>query len=148
MRRPVFLFLLLLAAAPLFAVQKTTSTNIVEDVIRMAKAGVEDDTIIEFVEKYDGRFDVSADDLIALTEAKVSKDVIKAVVDEADSRNEDADKADDDRDDRRDGERRYVRPTYVSPYYVPRYYSPYSYYDPFWYGPRFSIGFGFGYRSY
>ena len=143
MRRLTFLFLFLLAATPLLAVQ-TTKETIVQDVIRMAKSGVDDDTIIEFVEKYDGRFDVSADDLIAMTEAKVSKDVVKAVVSEADSRNEEADKA-----DGRDAERTYVRPSTVYyPYYVPRYYSPYSYYDPFWYGPRLSIGFGFGYRGY
>ncbi|HEV7922946.1 MAG TPA: hypothetical protein VGR02_19340 [Thermoanaerobaculia bacterium] len=143
MRRLTFLFLFLLAATPLFAVQ-TSKTTIVEDVIRMAKAGVEDDTIIEFVARYDGHFDVNADDLIALTEAKVSKDVIKAVVGEADSRNEEADKA-----DGKDARRAYVRPsTLYYPYYAPRYYSPYSYYDPFWYGPRFSIGFGFGYGGY
>jgi hypothetical protein len=144
MRRLTFLFLFLLAATPLLAVQ-TTKETIVQDVIRMAKSGVDDDTIIEFVEKYDGRFDVSADDLIAMTEAKVSKDVIKSVVSEADARNEEADKA-----DGRDDERTYVRPSTVYyPYYAPRYYSPYTYYDPFWYGPRVSIGFGFGFgRSY
>lgn len=142
MRRLTFLFLLLLAATPLLAVQ-TSQATIVQDVVRMAKAGVEDDTIIEFVEKYDGHFDVSADDLIALTEAKVSKDVIKAVVGEADERNENADRA-----DGKDAERSYVRPSTVYyPYYVPRYYSPY-YYDPFWYGPRVSIGFGFGFGGY
>lgn len=149
MRRLGFLSLLLLAT-PLFAIQPAApkadaQKDVVQDVIRMAKAGVDDDAIIEFVEKSDGPFEVDADDLIAMTEAKVSKNVIRAVVNEADERNEEADKESADNDG---GTRSYTRPVYVSPYYVPRYYDPYRYYDPFWYGPRLSIGFGFGYRGY
>ncbi|MBV9497274.1 MAG: hypothetical protein JOZ54_23765, partial [Acidobacteria bacterium] len=71
MRRLGFLSLLLLAT-PLFAIQPAArkadaQKDVVQDVIRMAKAGVDDDAIIEFVEKSDGPFEVNADDLIAMT---------------------------------------------------------------------------------
>jgi len=45
---------------PLFAV----SNNVVDDVIRMQKAGVAEDEIIAFIHKGDSRLDVSADDMI------------------------------------------------------------------------------------
>jgi len=119
---------LVLVAAPLFAVQR----NAVDEVIRMTRAGVAEDTILDYLEKTDARIIVTGDDVIAMTDAHVSKAVIKAVVDAADSR----------RNDRSYRDRSYVAPRVVvtSPYY----YDPYYYYDPFWYRPSFSLSFGFG----
>jgi hypothetical protein len=122
---------LVLVAAPLFAVQR----NAVDEVIRMTRAGVAEDTILDYLEKTDARIVVTGDDVIAMTDAHVSKAVIKAVVDAADSR----------RNSRSNGDYRdrgYVAPRVVvaSPYY----YDPYYYYDPFWYRPSFSLSLGFG----
>lgn len=134
--RAALVVVLALAAAPLFAIdgQQQRPASLVDDVIRMTKAGVDEQAVLAFVEKYDGKFDVTADDLIAMSDAKVSRQVIKAVLDEADER---------------DGtvrERRevVVTPRYYPSYWGPRYYDPFYYYDPFWYGPRFSVGFSFG----
>jgi hypothetical protein len=128
---------LVLVAAPLFAVQR----NAVDEVIRMTRAGVAEDTILDYLEKTDARIIVTGDDVIAMTDAHVSKAVIKAVVDAADSRRNDRDYRD----------RSYVSPRVVvaAPYYYNPY--PYYYYDPFWYRPSFSLSFGFGsfgYRGY
>jgi len=137
MKRIVYaiaVLLLTVAATPLFAVQK----NLVDDVIRMSKAGVSEDSIVEFVQKTDGRFEVTADDVIAMSEAGVPKAVIHAVVNEAKAS----------QGDRRTTERQQVveRSTVVvAPgygYYRPYYYDPF--YDPFWYQPRLSFSFGFG----
>jgi len=126
--------LLSLIALPLFADEERQRTTLIEDVVRMAKAGVNDEAIIDFVRKSDKGYEVNADDLIAMTDAHVSKDVIKAVIDEADERDGIAGR----------GRERVVRPRYV--YASPYWYDPW--YDPFWYGPRLSIGFGFGPRYY
>ena len=147
MKRLILLLAVLLFTAPLFALDEANRADrpdrarrtviIVDDVIRMAQAGVGDDAIIAYVRNSREPFDVSADDLIAMTNAHVSEKVMKAVEDEAATRK--------DRDyDRRDT--RESRSTvYVTPY--PYYYDPYyyPYYDPFWYGPRVSFGFGFGF---
>jgi uncharacterized MnhB-related membrane protein len=116
---------LLLVAAPLFAVQR----NVVDEVIRMAKAGVAEDAVLEYIDKTDARIVVTGDDVIAMTEANVPKAVIKAVVDAAAARR-----------DRRD----YRDRSYVSPRVViaPSYYDPYYYYDPFWYRPSVYLNFG------
>jgi hypothetical protein len=135
---------LVLMAAPLFAVQR----NAVDEVIRMTRAGVAEDTILDYLEKTDARIVVTGDDVIAMTDAHVSKAVIKAVVDAADSRRNDRN----DRNDRDYRDRRYVAPRVVIA--APYYYDPYYYYDPFWYRPSFSLNFGFGgfgyggYRGY
>lgn len=118
---------LLLIAAPLFAVQR----NAVDEVIRMTKAGVAEDAILEYIDKTDARIVVTGDDVIAMTEANVSKAVIKAVVDAAAARR--------DRRDYRD--RSYSGPRVVI---APSFYDPYYYYDPFWYRPSLSLNFGFG----
>jgi hypothetical protein len=118
-----------LFAAPLFAVQR----NAVDEVIRMTRAGVAEDTILDYLEKTDARVVVTGDDVIAMTDAHVSKAVIKAVVDAADSR--------------RSSNRDYRDRGYVAPRVVvaaPYYYDPYYSYDPFWYRPSFSLSFGFG----
>jgi hypothetical protein len=117
---------LLLIAAPLFAVQR----NAVDEVIRMTKAGVSEDTMLEYIDKTDARIIVTGDDVIALTEANVPKPVIKALVDAADAR-------------RGSHDRSYASPrvAVVAPAY---YYDPYYYYDPFWYRPSLYLGFGFG----
>lgn len=146
MKRYLFLALLLtFAAVPLFAARRTS--NIVDDVIRMQKAGVAEDEIVAFVHRGDSRMDVNADDMIALHDAGVSRAVIKAILDESDARGE-----------RRDGYRRddgyaysySARPVYAYggyPYYYDPFYSPY-YYSPYWYGPTVSLGFNFGFGRY
>ena len=116
-------------AAPLFAVQR----NAVDEVIRMAKAGVAEETIIEYIDKTDARIVVTGDDVIAMTEANVPKAVIKAVVDAADAR----------RDQRDYRDRSYASPRVVVA--APYYYDPYYYYDPFWYRPSLYLNFGGGF---
>ena len=126
----VAVLFLITAASPLFAAQR----RLVDDIVRMSRAGVSEDSIISFVQNVRGPIDLTADDLIVMTDAGLPKDLIKAVVDESAARN---------------GQNYDRRATVYSPsvqYYVPYYspfYSPY-YYDPFFYGPRFSVGFGFG----
>jgi len=114
-----------MVAAPLFAVQR----NVVDEVIRMTRAGVAEDAILEYVDKTDIRIVVTGDDVIAMTEANVPKAVIKEVVDNSG------------RNDRSYRDRGYVSPRVVV---APYYYDPYYYYDPFWYRPSLYLGFGFG----
>jgi len=134
--RAAAVLVLIVAAAPLFAIDdQQKPARLVDDVIRMTRAGVDEETIVRFVEKSDGKIDVSADDLIAMTDAKVSRKVIKAVLDEADQR---------DGTPRTERRTVVVSPGYYPAYYGPRYYDPFYYYDPFWYGPRFSFSVGFG----
>src|SRR5436309_1059036 len=119
MKRAVHAVLILMAAMvamPLFAADRT---NIIDDVIRMTRAGVAEESIVEFVHKSDARFDVNADDMIAMTDAKVSRFVMKALLDEADVRNG--------RPEAKDVYEQ--RTVIVRPYYA---YDPYPYYyDPF-----------------
>jgi hypothetical protein len=138
--RTLAVTLVALIAVPLFA----ASANLVDDVIRMYKSGVPEDAIIQFVQKANTRFDVNADDLIALSDAKVPRTVIKAVLDEADVRNG----RENVRDTRTaDGSRTtvVVSPGYGYGYYgyAPYWYDPW-FYDPFYYGGRFSVGVNFG----
>ena len=123
------------------------NVNIVDEVMRMWKSNVAEDDIIAYVHKADTHFTVSADDVIAMSDAKVPRTVIKAVLDEADYRG----------DRSRPVERRstvYVAPSYYGGYYGygpgyygPGYYDPF-YYDPFFYGPRFSFGVGVGFGHF
>jgi hypothetical protein len=127
---------LLTAAAPLFAAQR----RLVDDIVRMSRAGVSEDSIITFVQNTRGPIDITADDLIVMTDAGLPRGLIKAIVDESAVRNSN--------NQRYRSDRSYSPSVavYASPYYYPYYspfYSPY-YYDPFFYGPRVSIGFGFG----
>jgi hypothetical protein len=128
--------LLLAVAAPAFAVR---TVMVVDEVIRMSKAGVGDAEIIAYVKKTPDMFEINGDDVIAMNDAHVSSAVMKFVIDESAARMKDARN-----DDRRSRETRtvYVRPM-VSPYYYDPYY--YGYYDPFWYGPRAYFGFGVGF---
>lgn len=133
--------LLVLLAVPLFAEEerdRTPRRTLVDEVIRMANAGVNDEAIIAYIRKSDERVEVTADDLIALTDAKVSKDVIKAVIDYADER--------DGTSRSRSRERVVYRPVYSS--YWGGWGDPF--WDPYWYGPhlRFGVGIGFGYPYY
>ena len=127
--------LLVLIAVPLFAEtrDRTPVPTLIDDVVRMSKAGVDDEAIIQFIQKSDERVDVTADDLIALTDAKVSKDVIKAVIDYADER---------------DGGRRESKRERVVYRPVPYWGYGDPFWDPYWYGPRLHIGFGFGFGGY
>jgi hypothetical protein len=140
------LLFLTLASAPIFALDRNDPANrsdrgrhqtVVEDVIRMAQAGVSDDAIISYVVHTRDRFDVTADDVIAMNNAHVSKEVVKAVMDESGAR--------DDRRYANQTQRVYVAPAPYYGWYDP-FYGPY--YDPFWYGPRVAIGFGFGYGRF
>src|ERR1051326_5300956 len=106
MKRHLFLALLLcFAAVPLFAARRTS--NIVDDVSRM---------------------DVSADDMIALHDAGVSRAVIKAILDESAARGERRDSYR--RDDGYDGYGYGYAPSVYLYGGYPYFYSPY-YYDPF-----------------
>lgn len=104
----------------------------VDEVIRMSKAGAGDDEIIAYIRRNDQAFDVSGDDVIAMTEANVSKAVIKEVIDESSARMR-RDRSID-REDRSDRGRTRV-------YIGAGWYNPY-WYDPYWYGPHLSISFG------
>ena len=140
-----FIAVLLTAAAiPAFALDdrnatSTKAANVVDEVIRMWKSSVPEEDIVAYVHKVNTRFSVSADDIIDMTDAKVPRTIIKAVLDEADRR-------DDGRYDRRSTV--YVAPAPYYGYYGPAYYGPGYYdpffYDPWFYGPRVSVGFGFG----
>jgi hypothetical protein len=125
MKRLFLAALFLLVATNAFAIARTVL--VVDDVIRMSKAGVGDDEIIAFVRKSDEPFDVTGDDVIAMTDAKVSRAVVKAVIDESSARM------------RKDRSR--TRTVYVSPYYDP-------WYDPFYDSPRLYLGLSFGPRFY
>src|ERR1043166_7090652 len=145
MKRHLLVALLIsFAAVPLFAARRTT--NIVDDVIRLQKAGGAEDEIIAFVHKGESRMDVTADDMIALHDAGVSRAVIKAVLDESDARGERRD---------RDGRNYGYSYSYAAPVYG--YYGVPYYYDPYWYapwygygywGPRVAIGFNFGFGGF
>jgi hypothetical protein len=144
--------LLFLAAAPVFAfdspdrdqraADRHDRTTVIDDVIRMTQAGVSDDAIIKYVHESRDGYAVNADVIIAMTDAHVSKQVLDAVMDDAYGR-----------DDRRTGDRRsttttvYVRPSVLYDPWVYGYGYGYGY-DPFWYGPSFSLGFGWGGRYY
>jgi hypothetical protein len=142
--KPIHLLtiLLILIAATLFAARR--DTNIVDDVVRMQKAGIAEEEIIAFVHKGESRLDVTADDMIALHDAGVSRNVIKAILDESDARGE--------RRDTNRGRDYGYAPRYTYGYYgVPYFYDPW-YYDPWYYGygwgPRVSLGFNFGFGRY
>jgi len=150
MRRTIFaVALLLITAVPAFAVTRTVM--VVDDVIRMSKAGVGDEEIIAFVKKTRQPFEVNGDDVIAMQEAHVSSAVMKVVIDESaatmrDERRRDYDRSDDRTyDDSRSETLVYVSPGFYSPWYDPFYYGWYPYYRPYWYGSGVFIGGGFGF---
>lgn len=128
--------LIIAIATPLAAAERN---NVVDEVIRMWKANVPEETIIQYVEKADARFTVSADDVIDMADAKVPRTVIKAVLDEADARG--------DTSRREERPRTVYVPRYYSGWYGPSYYDPW-YYDPWYAGPRFSLGVGFGFGHF
>src|SRR5258708_6039637 len=88
----VVLFALLISTAAFALDDRSTrndrdrNANVVDEVMRMWKANVAEDDIIAYVHKADTRFTVTADDVIAMSDAKVPRTVIKAVLDEADYR--------------------------------------------------------------
>jgi hypothetical protein len=135
--------LLLAVAAPAFAVR---TVIVVDEVIRMSKAGVADDNIIAYVKNTPNAYEVNGDDVIAMNDAHVSSAVIKYVIDESSARMKEARSDDRSRRTTRT-ETVYVRPSYVTAY--PYYYDPFYYgYDPFWYGPRVYLGFGRGFGGF
>src|SRR5205085_6745476 len=90
------LAVILLVAAPLFALDDASrdrrddrrGPTVIDEVIRMSEAGVADSAIIAYVNNVREPFAVTADDLIALTNAHVSEAVIRSV--QNDSSNRDA----------------------------------------------------------
>jgi hypothetical protein len=52
----------------------------VDDVIRLSKAGLSDDVIIQQIRKKGQRFDLSTDQLVQLKSASVSERVIQAMI--------------------------------------------------------------------
>ena len=79
-----FLFLLMMAVASLSAGQ----TKLVDDVIRMSRAGVSEETIVAFVQTLRDRPAVTADEVIAMKSAGVSDMVIQAMIAEQPARPE------------------------------------------------------------
>src|SRR6059036_2845016 len=75
-RRIAIAFIALLIAAVAAPLSAAERNNIVDEVIKMWKANVGEDTIIEYVHKADARFTVSADDVIDMADAKVPRTVI------------------------------------------------------------------------
>ena len=67
----------LVVAMPLLAL----TTNVIDDVLRMTRAGVDEETILAYVNGEQRPFEVTADDMIAMTTAHVSQKVVQAVVD-------------------------------------------------------------------
>jgi hypothetical protein len=128
--------LLLAVAAPAFAVR---TVMVVDEVIRMSKAGVADDAVIAYVKKTPNAFEINGDDVIAMNDAHVSSAVMKFVIDES------AERMKEDRRD--DGKSRETTNVYVRPMVSPYYYDPYyyGYYNPYWYGPSAYFGFGVGF---
>jgi hypothetical protein len=66
---------LLLAMTTLNAAPMTNA-----DVIKMARAGIDESVIITSIQNAENGFDTSADGLIALNEAKLSKPIINAII--------------------------------------------------------------------
>src|ERR1019366_8024661 len=60
---------------------QTTRMMTVDDVIRLSKAGLSDDVIIQQIKKKGQRFDLSTDQLVQLKSASVSERVIQAMID-------------------------------------------------------------------
>ncbi|HUJ15618.1 MAG TPA: hypothetical protein VL284_17660 [Thermoanaerobaculia bacterium] len=141
MKRSLTFAIALLVAVPMFALDgqpaPVTPTPeraerrivVVDDVIRMAQAGVSDDAIISYIRGVRDPFEVTSDDLIALSNARVSDRVVRELQAQAAAS----------RDTRRPATRSAV---VVAPYAYgyPYYYDPF--YSPLWY-PRLSVGFGF-----
>jgi hypothetical protein len=50
------------------------------DVLKLAKSGVGDDVLLAFVQNQKGLFRLSTDDILALKDAKVGSDVIRAML--------------------------------------------------------------------
>jgi hypothetical protein len=154
MRRTIFVVaFLLISAVPAFAVTRTVM--VVDDVIRMTKAGVADDAIIAYVRKGVQPFEINGDDVIAMQDAHVSPAVMKFVIDESAATMRDARRRDGYRyhydaryDDGYDGRTVvYVSPGLYSPWYDPFYYGwypYYGYYRPYYGGGFIGIGVGFG----
>ncbi len=74
--------LLLVCAVPAFA----RTIIIVDEVIRMTKAGVDEGAIVAYVHKYGEPFQINGDDVIAMNEAHVPPAVFRAVIDESGAR--------------------------------------------------------------
>jgi len=76
------LFCLRILALPLFllcsALPAATIKN--DDIVKMVKAGLDEDIILSSIKNSDAQFDTSATGLIALSEAKVPKTIVTAML--------------------------------------------------------------------
>jgi len=115
--------LTLLAVACLFAALPLCAFNdnkgLVDEVIRMSRAGVAEDAIIAYVVHTSGRFDVTADDIIAMRDANVPPRVIRVMIEESRVRTPDT-----------GYEHASVRDHDPTPPWT-------QIYDPWWYMPRY-----------
>lgn len=90
-RLPLLLGLVLVGMSPVAKTQTSYPSSItlapqakpmaVADVIKLSKAGLSDDTIIEQIRKKNQHFDLSTDQLIQLKDAHVSERVIQVMID-------------------------------------------------------------------
>ena len=139
---------LLLAAVPTLALDNDRHDGkgqaLVDEVIRMSQGGVGEDEILTFIKAESGNYSISADDVIELNDARVSKTLIKAVISEAGDR----------LSVRPERERRvrsrapsyYVGRPYVGVGWYDPWYSPF-WYDSWWYGPSYGFGPRYDYRG-
>jgi hypothetical protein len=75
--RKVWLALLFMALSPVLTAQQSLNNDAV---IKLANAGLSDDLIVSTVNASSGKYDTSADGLVALKKAGVSEKVVAAVV--------------------------------------------------------------------
>lgn len=115
MKRLIAVLFCLFAAAPLLAFND--NKGLVDEVIRMSRARVADDTIIEYILHTSGKYYVSVDDVIAMRDAEVSSRVARVVIEESRAREPEAER------------------TIAGPDRNPT--PPWTqFYDPWWFMPR------------
>jgi hypothetical protein len=131
---------LLIAAVPLFGL----ATNIIDDVIKMTRARVDQETIITFIQAEKKAFGVTADDMIALTNAHVSKEVVQALLDQSAvlKQTPAAAVGPATSEGARNGEARETPPSEPSVVVLPPPFIPDYLADPFWYLPRLDMKSG------
>jgi hypothetical protein len=114
------------------AAKGTANQVSTHDVIMMSRAGFADSLVISMIDVTGSRFNLGANDVIALADSGVSHNVINAMIHSGSN----AAAGDN------------PRPVYIYPGYWYYGYPSYAY-DPFWYPwyyPGYSINLGFDYR--
>jgi len=162
--------LFFVATMPAFALQRGNEAGeqqqsrerrtVVDEVIRMSHAGLGDEEIIAFIQQSRGNYVISADEMIAMAENKVSRDVMKTVIHEAADRRDvyAAPQSDRRYDDGNGDNTTHVVVEHSEPYYYPSFsvgiglYAPYYGYGYYGYGyPYYGYGYpyyGYGYYGY